>query len=106
MPSSFGRRLKNLRDEAGLSRSGLARLAGVDPSYVIRLEQGKAPNPPINTVARLAKALGMTIDELLGTADEGRSKRNVSARKRAQLVHAIKLNLADAMKALDELLGL
>jgi transcriptional regulator with XRE-family HTH domain len=38
---SFGVMLRTLREKAGLSQSALARQAGLDPSFVNRLESGR-----------------------------------------------------------------
>jgi transcriptional regulator with XRE-family HTH domain len=38
---SFGGRLRALRERAGLSQSALARKAGLDPSFINRLESGQ-----------------------------------------------------------------
>ncbi|HLZ08395.1 MAG TPA: helix-turn-helix transcriptional regulator, partial [Chloroflexota bacterium] len=38
---SFGVLLRTLREQAGLSQSALARQAGLDPSFVNRLESGR-----------------------------------------------------------------
>jgi transcriptional regulator with XRE-family HTH domain len=38
---SFGQVLRTLRERAGLSQSALARRAGLDPSFVNRLESGQ-----------------------------------------------------------------
>ena len=45
------------RTDAGVKRAVLARAAGVDPSYLGRIEAGTA-SPSIDTYARLAAALG------------------------------------------------
>lgn len=45
------------RTDAGVTRSELARAAGVDPSYLGRIETGDA-SPSIDTYARLGAALG------------------------------------------------
>ena len=37
----FGVMLRTLRERAGLSQSALARLAGLDPSFINRLESGR-----------------------------------------------------------------
>jgi|SRR5579884_1232541 len=40
-PESFGSLLRSYREKAGLSQSALARRAGLDPSFVNRLESGQ-----------------------------------------------------------------
>lgn len=62
----FGRVIKKRREEAELSKKRLAELAGLDPTYIGLLERGRR-NPSLVTMARLAGALRVHLDEL--TAD-------------------------------------
>ncbi len=50
----------NARAKAGLSQSELASITGIDQSDISKIERGVA-NPSINTLNRLAKALGMEL---------------------------------------------
>jgi transcriptional regulator with XRE-family HTH domain len=49
--------LKKLRVKKGISQEALARMAGVDRSYLSRLESGKV-NPSYKQIEILAHALG------------------------------------------------
>ena len=62
----FGKRLKALREAAGLTQQQLAVKAGLSVSNLSQLEQGQKTDPRISTVAALAGALGVTCDELMG----------------------------------------
>lgn len=42
-PAAFGLLLRGLRRRAGLSQNRLARLTGIDPAYVNRLERAMSP---------------------------------------------------------------
>jgi transcriptional regulator with XRE-family HTH domain len=53
---AFGAVLKELRERAGLSQNQLAKLSGLDHSYLSRLESGQR-HPSYDAVARLAKVL-------------------------------------------------
>lgn len=44
----------------------LARLAHIDSGNLSRIESGETPNPRANTVVKLARALGVSTDYLLG----------------------------------------
>ncbi len=57
--------LKRLRARAGLNQLELAQKARVDQGYLSMLERGKKRNPGALILARIAKALGVTIDEML-----------------------------------------
>lgn len=56
--------LRRLRVRRGLSQEALAVDAGVDRSYVGRIERG-VENPTVETLDRLAAALEVVVDELL-----------------------------------------
>jgi transcriptional regulator with XRE-family HTH domain len=55
---TFGGRLKELREAAGLSQDGLARQAGLSTSTVAKIERLDI-DPSWTTVQALAKALGV-----------------------------------------------
>jgi transcriptional regulator with XRE-family HTH domain len=57
-------RLKALRQERELSQDALARKVGVSREYIARLETGKH-DPPLSTLEKLAKALGVKVGRLL-----------------------------------------
>jgi len=58
-PASFARELRALRQAAGLSQEALAERAGVSVRGVSDLERGLHPAPQRETIARLARALGL-----------------------------------------------
>ena len=62
----FGERLKQYRKQKGLTQQELADLLGVSNKSVSRWESGSYPD--VATLGPLAKALGVTVDDLLGTA--------------------------------------
>jgi transcriptional regulator with XRE-family HTH domain len=57
-------RLKRLREERGLTQERLAKQAGVSHGYLARLEIGMH-DPSLNTLAKLAKALKVTVSDLV-----------------------------------------
>lgn len=57
---AFGVRLRELREAAGLSKNELARRAGVDATYLGRLERGAYAPPRINTIRQLGAALNLS----------------------------------------------
>jgi len=60
-------RIRQLRNDKGLSQAKLAVAAGMDPATLNRLEQGKG-NPNLRTLERVADALGVEVADLLGKA--------------------------------------
>jgi transcriptional regulator with XRE-family HTH domain len=60
--------LKNLakiRKVKGLTQEALARKADISFHTLIKIESGRIKNPRIETVMKLAKALGVKTDDLL-----------------------------------------
>lgn len=68
--AEFGPRLKGLREDKGLTPTALASHAGVTPGYIHQLERGARGDRLAAPVAlRIARALGVTVEELLEPAD-------------------------------------
>ncbi len=57
-------RLKQLRKQRGLTQAQLAKKMGLSHGYLARLEIGMH-DPPLSTLAKLAKALKVTVAELV-----------------------------------------
>jgi transcriptional regulator with XRE-family HTH domain len=57
--------LRRHRERLGITRDELARRAGVSPAAVTRYERAQRDQPAIVPIARLAAALGISIDDLL-----------------------------------------
>jgi transcriptional regulator with XRE-family HTH domain len=65
MPESFPDLLRKTREDKGLSQSELAHKAGFQPSAISHFESGRR-SPSFENLKRLADALSVTIDYLLG----------------------------------------
>ena len=61
----FGQQLQRLRTRHGLTQEQLALKAGLVRVYVTKLEQGEH-DPTLTMLVRLAKALRVSVTELLG----------------------------------------
>lgn len=61
---SLGSRLKQAREERGLSQRELARVAQVDHTWISRVEEELRHNISFEAAKRLAQALGVTMDYL------------------------------------------
>ena len=61
----FGQQLQRLRTRRGLTQEQLAVKAGLVRVYVTKLEQGEH-DPTLTMLVRLAKALRVSVTELLG----------------------------------------
>ena len=56
-------RLRQAREELGLSREKAARLAGISTSMWIKIERGER-SPTLGVAQRIARVLGRTLDDL------------------------------------------
>ena len=65
-------RLKKLRKNKKLSQDRLARLADISYNTIVKLEAGKANNPTYETLSKLADALEVSLDELVGRKRHGK----------------------------------
>ncbi len=63
--STIGKNIKRFRQEKGLSQDKLSKLADLSLNTVVKIELDDSPNPTIETVQRIAKALEVSVDELL-----------------------------------------
>lgn len=63
--NNLAKKVKQLREKLGLSQEKLARLADVSNNTVINIEGGKQDNPTIDTLKKVAKALNVSVEELI-----------------------------------------
>ena len=61
----LSKNLKKLREKKGFSQDRLAKLADVANNTVIKIEQGENKNPTLETLKKLANALGVSLDDLI-----------------------------------------
>ena len=60
----LGGSLKRIRTIKGISQGDIARSLEVSRGFISNIENGKT-NPTLATIARLAKAVGVSVDKLL-----------------------------------------
>lgn len=60
---AFGKRVAQLRKEAGLSQEQFAYECEVDRTYIGTIERGEK-SPTLNTIAKIAKAFKISKSEL------------------------------------------
>ena len=60
------RNIKKHRKDKGLSQDKLSRLADVSHATIIKIESGGIQSPTIGTVQKIAKALDVGVDDLIG----------------------------------------
>ena len=62
---TLGDRIKEAREESGLTQDGLANRVGISRSQIANIEAGRV-DPALATFRDIALALGRTADDLLG----------------------------------------
>ena len=61
----FPRKIRELRKKKKISQETLARLAGVSLNTIVKIESGESRHPTIQTIAGIAEALGISLDEII-----------------------------------------
>ena len=60
----LGGNMRRIRNEKDMSQGDICRALNLDRAHVCNIENGKQ-NPTLDTIAKIAKALGVTSDQLL-----------------------------------------
>lgn len=60
----FGENMKKIRLEKDMSQGDICRALNLDRAYISNVENGKQ-NLTISTMEKVAKALGVSVDQLL-----------------------------------------
>jgi transcriptional regulator with XRE-family HTH domain len=63
--STIGKNIKKYRQEKELSQDKLSKLADLSLNTVVKIELDESQNPTIETIQKIAKALGVSVDDLL-----------------------------------------
>lgn len=62
--AKLGQNLKRIRTKKNISQGDIARELGVSRGFISTIENGKT-NPTLATIAKLAKAVGVSVNDLL-----------------------------------------
>ena len=60
----LGKNLKRIRTKKGISQGDIVRALGMPKSFVSNIENGKT-NPTLATITKIAKAIGVSVGELM-----------------------------------------
>lgn len=63
--SKIAENIKKYRGKLGVSQDRLSKLADVTYNTMIKIESGVNKNPTIETLAKIAKALNVAVDDLI-----------------------------------------
>ena len=67
---AFGERVRELRKDRGLSQRELADRAGIDFTYLSKIENGRIEPPSEEVIRHVAEELHADVDELIILADK------------------------------------
>lgn len=57
--------IKRIRQSKGISQDRLSKLTDLSLNTIVTVESGVSPNPTIETLTRIANALGVRMDDLI-----------------------------------------
>lgn len=63
--STIAKNIKKLRKQRGLSQDRLSKLADISHNTIIKIESGAIQSPTMNTAHKIAKALDVSLDDLI-----------------------------------------
>lgn len=63
--SAIAKNIKKYRQKLGISQDRLSKMADVTYNTIIKIESGGSQNPTIDTLSKIAKALDVSVDDLI-----------------------------------------
>jgi transcriptional regulator with XRE-family HTH domain len=104
---TLGVRIGQMRELQGLSLGVLAERAdGLAKSYLAKLERGEVENPGLRTLTAIARALGVTVGDLITPIDHTSSAaKSIVAEKHAEYEHTLEnlpLGLGDFLDLMKQ----
>ena len=63
--STIAENIKKYRNKLGISQDVLSKKADLAFHTIAKIEAGSTPNPTIETVKKIADALGVSLDDLM-----------------------------------------
>ena len=64
MVRAISKNIRKIRKEKGISQDRLSKEADLALNTVVKIESGENPNPTIETLTKIAKALGISVADL------------------------------------------
>lgn len=56
--------VRKIRKEKGMSQDRLSKEANLALNTIVKIETGESPNPTVETLEKIAKALGVSVGDL------------------------------------------
>ncbi len=64
MASKVSENIRKLRQKKGMSQDRLSKEADLALNTIVKIETGENPNPTLETLEKIAKALGVSVSDL------------------------------------------
>jgi transcriptional regulator with XRE-family HTH domain len=61
----IAKNMKKYREKLGISQDKLSKMAGITLHTITKIESGATPDPRIETLKKIADALGVGVDDLI-----------------------------------------
>jgi len=65
MSNKIGENIRKLRQQKKISQDRLSKEADLALNTIVKIETGENPNPTLETLQKIAKAFGVSVDKLL-----------------------------------------
>jgi len=65
MSSKIGEKIRRIRQQKKMSQDRLSKKADLALNTIVKIETGESPNPTLDTLQKIAKALDVSLDQLL-----------------------------------------
>jgi transcriptional regulator with XRE-family HTH domain len=98
---AFGERVRELRKSRGLNQRDLAARAGIDFTYLSKIENGRIEPPSEDVIRRVALALEADADELIVLADKFPSDL-AQELKTPERIKALRRSLAGEINSMED----
>ncbi|KGX93355.1 transcriptional regulator [Pontibacillus halophilus JSM 076056 = DSM 19796] len=102
----YGERIREIRHRKRMSLSELAALSGISKSYLSQIEREKQQNPSIQLLSKIAKALNVSIHDIIQLEKETEDQRAVTSLKHQLTFQAGKEKDWEIIKQLEEVIDL
>ncbi|MCM8797841.1 MAG: helix-turn-helix domain-containing protein [Candidatus Omnitrophica bacterium] len=64
MSNKVSENIRKLRQKKGISQDRLSKEADLALNTIVKIETGENPNPTVETLEKIAKALGVSVADL------------------------------------------
>jgi len=64
MANKVSNNIRKIRQKKGISQDRLSKEADLELNTIVKIETGESPNPTVETLEKIAKALGVSVADL------------------------------------------